>query len=56
MEIKKLDVDFTFIYNDLDEEINLEQLEDFWVNGTNREKLVCTLCKAIYNLKQVNRV
>lgn len=56
MEIKQLNVNSAFLYGDLDKEINLEQPKDFQVNGTNGKKLVCKLCKAIYGLKQVERV
>jgi hypothetical protein len=56
MEIKQLDVDSAFLYGDLDEEIYLEQPEGFRVDGTNGEKLVCRLRKAIYGLKQAGRI
>lgn len=56
MEIKQLDVDSTFLYGNLNKEIYLKQPKGFRVNGTNGEKLVCKLCKAIYGLKQANRV
>lgn len=56
MEIKQLDVESTFLYADLDKEIYSKQPKGFQVSGTNREKLVCKLCKAIYRFKQVGRV
>lgn len=56
MEIKQPDVNSAFLYGDLDEEIYLEQLEGFQVDGANEEKLVCRLRKAIYELKQAKRV
>lgn len=56
MEIKQLYVNSTFLYGDLNIEIYLKQLKGFWINRTNGEKLVYRLCKAIYGLKQANRV
>jgi hypothetical protein len=45
-----------FLYRDLDKEIYLKQPKGFWVDGTNKEKLVCRLQKAIYGLKQARQV
>lgn len=56
MEIKQVDVDSAFLYRDLDNEIYLKEPKGFRINGTNGEKLVCKLCKAIYGLKQAKRV
>lgn len=56
MEIKQLDVNLGFLYEDLNKEIYFKQLEGFQVNGANGKKLVCRLWKAIYKLKQADRV
>lgn len=56
MEIKQLNGNSTFLYGDLNEKIYLEQPKGFWVDGANREKIVCRLQKAIYGLKQAKRV
>lgn len=56
MEIKQLDVNLIFLYDNLNKEINLKQLEEFQIDGTNGEKLVSRLWKAIYKLKQVGQV
>jgi len=49
-ELQALSVKTTFLFGELDEEIYLEQPEDFIVKG--QEKKVCCLRKAIYGLKQ----
>ena len=49
-EIKVLDIKTAFLFGKLDEEIYMEQPEDFIVKG--QERKVCRLGKAIYGLKQ----
>ena len=48
-ELKALDVKTAFLFEEFDEEIYIEQLEDFIVKG--QERKVCQLRKAIYGLK-----
>ena len=45
-----MDVKTTFLNGELDEEIYIEQLEEFIVLG--QEKKVCRLVKSLYGLKQ----
>ena len=45
-----MDVKTTFLNGELDEEIYIEQLEEFIVPG--QEKKVCRLVKSLYGLKQ----
>ena len=49
LEIEQLDVKTTFLHGDLEEEIYMEQLEEFEVKG--KENLVCRLKKSLYVLK-----
>ena len=44
-----MDVKTTFLNGELDEEIYIEQLEEFIVPG--QEKKVCRLVKSLYGLK-----
>ena len=53
LELEQLDVKTTFLHGDLDEEIYMDQLEDF-VQGRNRI-LVCKLRKSLYGLRQSSR-
>ena len=53
LEIEQLDVKMTFIYEDMEEEIYMEQLEGFEVEG--KENIVCRLKKSLYGLKQAPR-
>ena len=50
LEIHQMDVKTTFLNNELDEEIYMEQSEGFQVPG--QEKKVCKLVKSLYGLKQ----
>ena len=45
-----MDIKTTFLSGDLDEEIYMEQPEDFTVPG--QEKKICKLVKSLYGLKQ----
>ena len=49
-KIKALDVKTTYLFGELDEEIYMDQPEDFIVKG--QEKKVCRLKNSIYGLKQ----
>ena len=49
LEIERLNVKTTFIHGDLEEEIYMEQPEEFKVKG--KENLVCKLKKSLYGLK-----
>ena len=53
LEIEQLDVNTAFLHGDLEEEIYMEQLDGFIVEG--KEHLVCRLKKSLYSLKQVPR-
>ena len=48
--VEQLDVKSAFLHGDLDEEIFMEQLEDFNVKG--KKNMVCKLKKSIHRLKQ----
>ena len=48
-----MDVKTTFLHDDLEEEIYMEQPEGFKVYGT--ENFVCKLRKSLYGLKQALR-
>ena len=53
LEIEKMDVKTTFLHGDLEEEIYMEQPEDFKVEG--KENFVCKLKTSLYGLKQAWR-
>ena len=53
LEIEQLDVKTTFLHEDLEEEIYMEQPKGFEVPGN--ENLVCRLKKSFYGLKQAPR-
>ena len=53
LEIEQLDVKTTFLHRNLEEEIYMQQPEEFEVKG--KENLVCRLRKSFYQLKQVPR-
>jgi hypothetical protein len=48
-----MNVKITFLNDDLDKEIYMEQLEMFIVK--EKENKVCKLIKALYDLKQVSK-
>ena len=48
-----MDVKTTFLNDDLDEDVYMEQLAGFVEIG--KENLVCKLNKSIYGLKQASR-
>ena len=50
LELDQLDVKTAFLYDDLDEEIFMEQLEGFKMKG--KENMVSKLNKILYGLKQ----
>ena len=50
LEINQMDVKTTFLNEELEEEIYIEQPEGFVVPG--KEKKVCKLIKSLYGLKQ----
>ncbi|RVX03577.1 Retrovirus-related Pol polyprotein from transposon TNT 1-94 [Vitis vinifera] len=53
LEIEQLDVKTTFLHDDLDEEIYMEQPEGFTIKG--KEHLVCQLKKNLYDLNEAPR-
>ena len=53
LEIEQMDVKTTFFHGDLEEDIYMEQPEDFKVDG--KENFVCKLKKSLYGLKQAPR-
>ena len=55
LEIHQMDVIAAFLAGDLDEEIYMEQSEEFR-QGTEEEDLVCRLRKSLYDLKQISRI
>ena len=50
LELEQLNVKTTFLHGDIDEEIFMEQPDDFKVKG--KENMVCKLKKSLYKLKQ----
>ena len=50
IELHQMDVKTAFLNGELDEEINMEQLVGFVIQG--QEHKVCKLLKSIYGLKQ----
>jgi hypothetical protein len=53
LEIHQMNVKITFLNDDLDKEIYMEQLEMFIVK--EKENKVYKLIKALYDLKQVSK-
>ena len=49
-ELEQLDVKTAFLYEELDEDIYMDQFEGFVIPG--KEDLVCKLKKSLYGLKQ----
>jgi hypothetical protein len=52
MYCEQTDVDCTFLYADLDEEIYMDQRKGFVRNLGAGEQVVCVLRKSIYGRKQ----
>jgi hypothetical protein len=50
LEIHQINVKTTFLNGELENEIYMEQLDGFVVNG--QENKVCKLIKSLYGLKQ----
>lgn len=50
LKTEQLDVKTAFLHGNLQEEIYMEQLEEFKVRG--KEDMVCLLKKSLYGLKQ----
>ena len=50
LQIHQMDVKIAFLNGELDEEIYMEQPEEFIILG--QEKKVCKLVKSLYGLKQ----
>jgi hypothetical protein len=53
VKLEQLDVKTTFLHDDLEEEIYMDQPEGFIVPG--KENFVCKLKKSLYDLKQSPR-
>jgi hypothetical protein len=53
LEIEQLNVKTAFRHGDLEEDIYMDQLEGFVVEG--KENQVCRLKKSLYGLKQAPR-
>ncbi|GJZ80052.1 retrovirus-related pol polyprotein from transposon TNT 1-94 [Tanacetum coccineum] len=52
-ELHQMDVKITFLNENLEEEVYMEQPEEFVIDG--KEKMVCKLKKSIYGLKKASR-
>ena len=50
--IHQFDVKTAFLHSPIEEEVNLEQPQEFVKRGSDGEKLVCRINKSIYGLKQ----
>ncbi|MCO5567241.1 hypothetical protein L7F22_020930 [Adiantum nelumboides] len=57
LELNQMDVKTAFLHGDLEEDVYMIQPEGFEMESekTKRAKLVCRLCKALYDLKQGSR-
>jgi len=53
LELEQLDVKTAFLHGELEEQIHMQQLEDFILPG--KEDYVCRLKKSLYGLKQSPR-
>ena len=53
VELEQMDMKTIFLHRDLEEEIYMEQPEEFEAPG--KEHLVCKLKKSLYSLKQAPR-
>jgi hypothetical protein len=52
LQCEQTDVDYAFLYADMDEEIYMDQPEGFCHRGEDGAPLVCLLKKSIHGLKQ----
>ncbi|MCO5598384.1 hypothetical protein L7F22_052479 [Adiantum nelumboides] len=55
MELVQMDVKTAFLHGDLDEDVYMQQLEEFIQEDARCQELVCKLKKALYGLKQSSR-
>lgn len=53
LELHQMDVKTAFLNGDLEKEVYMDQLEDFFVE--EKEHMFCKLKKSIYGLKQPSR-
>jgi ATP-binding cassette subfamily B (MDR/TAP) protein 1 len=53
LHLEQLDVKTTFLHDDLEEDIYMQQPEGFVIQG--KENQVCKLKKSLYSLKQAPR-
>ena len=53
LELQQMDVKTVFLNGDLEEEVYMKQLEEFF--SSDGEHLVCKFKKSIYRLKQDSR-
>lgn len=51
MHLNKIDVKSTFLHGNIEEEIYMEQLEEF--NDTGHGRLICKLKRSLYGLKKI---